>query len=483
MASSSGTASETSTAKRIIARFTALLTAQGVEGIVSTAFFLYLAWLDKIVYGEVMYALAAAAVVSKVVQFGLYYPLVGDLGAAEKDQAPGIINRVNIIKLALLFPSLAVVWGVAWYRGLSHSTALILIFMCIGVGLEALADSFFADLRVRGLQKLEARIRIAGSVLSYGFGLTTAYLGMSAVIVGMFKLISGIVWLSYSAANYVKAYSTKLMARPEWQAVWVVFRSASVFALIQILGIVYNKTNIFFLEAATGVQGVAYYSAAYNLADPVSILASEQLLGWVIFPVLSALWWKNREQVGPLVRGTARWLMVIAFPIMFVLFMESKLIIGLVYPPEYKDAVWMLQYLVWTILLSFESNLFQYIMMVVGAARLLLFFSVVGTLLNLLFNVTLVQPLGLAGGCLVLVLTKLVMTLLCLGYCQVRFHFFKVGDFLIPAALAVAALLVCLPALRYLNVHVAVVLTLAVYFLILWKLGLRLLGHFPGKRP
>lgn len=481
MESTSDTGSRPSTAKRIIARFMALLTAQGVEGVVSTAFFLYLAWLNKTVYGEVMLALAGAAVVSKVVQFGLYYPLVGDLGAAEKDEAPGIINRVNIIKLVLLLPALAGALCVAWYSGYSFRLSLILLFMCVGGGLEAVADTFFADLRVRGRQKLEARIRIAGSVLSYGYGVVTAFLGLNPVIVGMFKIISGTVWLSFGAAGYLKAYSTKLIAREDWGTVWLVFRSAWVFALIQILGILYNKTNIFFLEAVTGSEGVAVYSAAYNLVDPVSILASEQLLGWVIFPVLSALWWKNREKVGPLVRGTVRWLMVIAFPIMFFLFMESRLIIGLVFPAEYKDAAWMMQYLVWTILLSFWSNLFQYIMMVVGAVRLLLLFSVIGILLNLAFNVTMVQPLGLAGGCLVLVLSKLVITLLCLGYCQIRFRFFSLGDFLIPTALAVAALLVCLPAVRYLNVHVATAVTLAFYLLILWRPGLRLLGHFPGR--
>ena len=45
--------------------------------------------------------------------------------------------------------------------------------------------------------------------------------------------------------------------------------SASVtFALIEILGIIYNKTNIFFLESATGIKGVALYGATWNDRGP-----------------------------------------------------------------------------------------------------------------------------------------------------------------------------------------------------------------------
>ncbi len=35
-----------------------------------------------------------------------------------------------------------------------------------------------------------------------------------------------------------------------------------------------NKTNIFFLESSIGVDGVAVYSATWNIVDPISILGS-----------------------------------------------------------------------------------------------------------------------------------------------------------------------------------------------------------------
>ena len=472
---------QASSAKRILQRFAHLLSAQGVEGIGSTVFFLYLAWVNSTLYGEVMYALAAGAIVWKIVQFGLYYPMVHELGDATNGKGAQIIRRVNIIKTVLLFLCLLFLTGLAIFRELSLRLTAPLLLVSLGFGLESLSESFFADLRVRGLQKVEARIKMASSVLSYGYGLATAALGLHPIVVGFFKLVSGLIRLVFGMAASIRNYPSKLPVGPDWVATWRIFVASTVFALVDILGIIYNKTNIFFLESRTGVEGVAVYSAAWNLVDPVSILGSEQLLGWVIFPLLSALWWQNRAQVAPLVRRTAQWLMALAFPVMFFLHAESRLLIGFIYPAEYKDAVWMVQYLVWTILFSFEQNLFGYVMIVAGAQRVLLACAVCATVLNLAFNALLIEPFGLAGGCLVIVFTKLVMTILTTGYCQLRFHFFRARDFVFLLALTGGAVALFWLLEPLVTLHPAVALTMGLYGLLLWKLGIRFLGRPPKK--
>jgi O-antigen/teichoic acid export membrane protein len=468
----------------IIGRFMHLFSAQGTEAIAGTVFFLYLARLSQTMYGEVMYALAWGSIVMKVVQFGLYYPLVSDLGEAPPEKTPEILNRVNMIKLALLGPTLLVLTAMIFYRSFNLQMGLMLFFMCLGFGMEAFAETFFADLRVRGRQATEARIRIVSSVFCYGYGFATAALGLSPVIVSLFKLVSALVRISGGLVSYLRTYTARLLFLPDWRSIWAVFRTTLIFALIEILGIVYNKTNVFFLKAATGVKGVAYYSATWSLfVDPISTLASEQLLGWVVFPLLATLWWNNRDRVTSLVRNNARWLIALALPIMFFLHSESAFLIKLAYynRPEYSDAIWMQKYLVWTIPLSFENNLFQYVMMVSGAVKVLLGFQVATTVLNLVFNVVLVKPLGLAGGCLVIILTKLVMTAFTFLYCQIRFHFFKIWDFIFPIGLGAA----CYGMFRVLDpvitVHPAVALTLAVYSVVLWKMGPKFLGGIPRK--
>ncbi len=469
-------------ARGILRRFAHLLSAEGVDGVMGVLFFLYLAWLDTTLYGEVMYALAAGGIAAKVIQFGLYYPLVTRLARASKEDVPELIGRVVRLRLILLFPTLTAVWGIAVYRGFSTRTAAILLLICLGFALEALADTFFADLRVRGKQRAEAGIKVSGSILSYGYGFLSAFAGLPPVAVGMFKMLSGIARLVLGVRASRRGLSDgNLLGRP-WTGLRGMIRAASIFALIEILGVTYNKTNIFFLERFVGIDGVALYSATWNIVDPVSTLASEQFLGWVIFPLLASLWVTNQQEAARLVRSAGRWLFAIAMPIMFFLYVESDTLIGLLYRDEYRSASWMQHYLVWTILLSFENNLFAYVMMVHGAARMLLAFSAGTALLNLLFNLSLVQPLGLAGGCLVIVLTKLAMTTMTFSYCQMRFRFFQAIDFAFPMALGATCLLLFHLLKTTWTLHPSAAFSVVLYILLLGTVGRRFMTGGAGER-
>ena len=465
----------------IFARFAHLLSAQVVEGVATTVFFLYMARIDSTLYGGVMYAMAAGSIVTKVIQFGLYYPMVTSLGEAGAEKAPEIINRVNVIKLGLLFPCMLAVIGIGFHRGFSPEMSQGLFLICLGFALEAVADTFFGDMRVKGEQGTESRIKILSSVAAYGFGFIGVFFGLHPVVISTFRLISGVIRIAGGLAFCARDYSSRLWQRPEWQTVRLMFKAATPFALIDILGTVYNKTNIFFLENSTGLDGVASYSATWNIVDAVSTLVSEQFLGWVIFPLLAAYWWKSRSRVQRLVRSNAQWLMALAFPIMFVLGAESHFLISFIYGGKYDDAIWMQQYLVWTIPLSFENNLFQYVMMVSGAVKLLLVLNVVVTVLNVLLNFALVGPYGLAGGCMVIILTKLAMTVFTYSYCRIRFGFFRTRDFFAPLVLAVGTFGLFLAVRSLLPLHGSVLITVVFYLLVLWRFGTAFLGPLPGR--
>ncbi len=469
-------------AKKVLSRFAHLLSAQGMEGIFSTLFFLYLAWVNAQVYGQVMYALAVGTIVAKVVHYGLYYTLVGYLSKTDKADIPEVLNRTNAIKVALLLASMIAVWVFCSYRDFSGEILWIVVLVALGCGLEMVADTYFADLRIRGLQKTEARTRVVSSVASYGYGLAAAALGASPVIVAGFRMVSGIVRLVFVLSSLWKEYGSRLLVMPRWRAAWIMVRATTVFAGFEVLSIIYNKTNVLFMEASAGIDGVALYSAAYNLVEPVSVLASEQLLSWVIFPILATMWSDHRDHVAPLVRRTAQWLIVLALPAMFVLWAESGLLVGLIYPPKLGEAANLQKYLVWAILFSFESNLFIYLMMVAGGARALLAFSAITTILNLLMNVALTGPLGLTGGCLVIVLTKMLMTIFSLVYCQLKVGVFKATDGIFPAAAAMVTLLLFLSVEPWVTLHPAVLLTLAMYFLLIWRYGPAYLGRVPWQK-
>ncbi|MGC8603170.1 MAG: oligosaccharide flippase family protein [Desulfomonilaceae bacterium] len=465
----------------ILSRLAYVLSAQAVEGVLATVFFLYLAWINSSDYGQVMYAMAGGAVVQTIIQFGLYYPLVSKLGNVEVTEPEKLIISVQIIKIALFILCFFGILIFAWRQKLSAELSAVLAVMSLGFSVEALAETFFAGLRVSGKQKIEARIRVTGSVASYGYGFISAALGLGVIYISLFKLVSGVMRIVLGYKIYLKGHHRQNLYSGIFASVNSMFRLSIVFALIEILGVIYNKTNIFFLQKETGLKSVAYYSATWNILDAVSVLGSEQFLGWVIFPLLATLWWQNRQKSGELIRRNAQWLMAIAFPIIFVLYTESSLIIGLIYPAQYGDAVWMQKYLVWTILISFQNNLFSYVMMVAGAANALLIFQIIGTVFNFILNFSLVPMMKLKGGCLVIIFTKLFIACLTFGYCRVNFGFVHLKDFIFPITLGLVSFGLFMFLETLINLSLAVVTTLAFYLIALFTTGPKFIGSFPKK--
>jgi len=465
----------------ILSRLAYVLSAQAVDGVLSTVFFLYLAWINASDYGRVMYAMAGGAVVQTIIQFGLYYPLVSKLGNVNEPESRKLIISVQIIKISLFILCFFGVLIFAWRQKLSAELSAVLALMSLGFSVEALAETFFAGLRVSGRQNVEARIKVTGAIASYGYGFVSAALGLGGVYISLFKLVSGVTRIILGYKVYLKGHPRNEILSGSWASVNSMFKASLVFALIEILGVVYNKTNIFFLQKETGVNGVAYYSATWNILDALSVLGSEQFLGWIIFPLLATLWWQNRNKAGDLIKRNAQWLMVIALPIIFFLHSESFLIIGLIYPSEYSDAVWMQKYLVWTILISFENNLFSYVMMVAGAANLLLMFQIAGTVLNLILNFTLVPMMKLEGGCLVIIFTKLFIACLTFGYCRISLGFVHVKDFFFPITLGLVSFGLFMALKPLITLHPAVVTTILFYFTTLFTIGPKFIGSFPRK--
>jgi O-antigen/teichoic acid export membrane protein len=106
---------------------------------------------------------------------------------------------------------------------------------------------------------------------------------------------------------------------------------------------------------------------------------------------------------------------------MFVLFIESDRLIGLIYGPAYGDAVWMQKYLTPTIVIGFLHNLAAYLMISMKQELLLLSFYLGGLVFNIICCVVLIPANPLLGSVLAIVLTKAVVAAATVSTCQLRF--------------------------------------------------------------
>ena len=420
----------------ILRRFGVLLGAQWFREILQSVFFIVLARSSSTTYGEFMLAFSIAQVVVFVAEFGLNQHLVTLLAESESEKTE-LLAEVSALKGVLLLVGLAAAQGFASWQRYSPSLSILIFVVVAGVGFQALTTSFYVAYQVDGRQHVEARIRALSATLGFGYGLTALLAGLALVWVACYLAIETFAGLGVALVETLTRTRSSL-SRPRLGRIVSRARGGLIFVLMALAAILYNKSNIFFLQSHAGPEGVAQYSVTWQMVDGISVLTSNLLLKNVLFPLFVHL---NREgpgEVARVARNCARWLLLASLPIMFVLFVESDRLIGIIYGAGYARAIDLQRLLVATVAFSFLHNLAAYLMMAMRQERLLLGFYLVGLAFNLVVCAVIIPRFPLEGAAVSIVLTKGLMMLLTAGTCQRRMGLIT-RDAWLQTALAVLA--------------------------------------------
>jgi O-antigen/teichoic acid export membrane protein len=404
--------------RTILRRFSYLLRANWLRDGLQALFLVYLARKSTTTYGQFMLAMSLGQILLFISEFGINQHLVSVLVRKEADDAQ-IMNRAAGLKVGLLGIGLLGTLGFVFWQGYPVELKGVVLVLGAGVGIEALASSFFVSCQVRGRQDVEGRVRILSTVFGFGYGIVALLLGFSPLWVAFYKLIenaSNLLGMALVARN-----SMRFRFRwPRFQEIWNIGRTSLDFTLMAITTVFYNKANMFFLQRFAGADGVAQYSATWQIVDWICCLVSSLLLRNVLFPLLAGAWEEDRASFVRVARESVSRLLAASFPLMFILFAESDRIIPLIYGPGYDSAIWMQKILVVTILISFVHNLAGYIMISMRKERLLLTIYVIGLVSNLVFCTTLIPAAPLMGTVQAIVFTKALVAIMTVGYCQLR---------------------------------------------------------------
>jgi O-antigen/teichoic acid export membrane protein len=402
----------------ILRKFAYLLSARWVRDALQTVFLIYLARLSSTTYGEFMLALGLGSILTFVTDFGLNLPLVSLLSRKESD--PGAaLSQVSLLKVIILGLALAGVLGFVHWQGYSPPLQRLMLLLGAGLAAEALANTFFVTLQVKGRQDLQGKVKSLAAAAGFGYGLLALVLGAPPLAVALYKLIESAINLG--GAAYLGLTLTRSRLKwPPLRQLTSVFRLGLIFGAIEVTGIIYNKANLFFLQRYAGTEGVAQYSVSWQTVDGISVLVSNLLLQSILYPLFVRLWETDRAQVPRLAQNTARWLMALALLVMFVLFIESDRLIPLIYGPKYPEAVWLQRYLVPAVAFAFFYNLAAFLLYSMRLAPLLLVFCLLGLGLNLLWCTLVIPRAPLVGGALAMVVTKGAVAIMTVLYCHRR---------------------------------------------------------------
>ena len=328
-----------------------------------------------------------------------------------------------------------------WTQSYPSQLQMIILVIATAIGLEGIGNSFFVVCQVLERQDIEGKTRGIASLLGYGYGLVALFMGLPPTAIALFKGVDTATKLTVVTRLSMRRFRS-IFKLKNLHGLWRAWREGLVYTAMALCAIFYNKLNMYFLQSYAGSNGVAQYSATWQIIDGFSVLISSMLLGKVLFPLFTKLWINNRKQHAILARNTASWLVAIALPVCYILFMESDRIITLIYGTTYTPAILMQKQLVGCILFAFIHNLASYLMVSMRKQRILLGMYLTGLFFNVAACSLLIPDSPLSGTAYAILTTKGLMALMTVSFCQLTIGIFSFRDLLdLGLTVVVAALL------------------------------------------
>lgn len=365
----------------ILQRFSFLLGAYVWREILQGLFLLALARQNPAGYGEVMLAFQFGAILLFLSEAGLNPHLVVHL-ANDPDRTRDWLRRFACLRLLLLLLVGAGAWMFARLQGYSPRLQTLVLLLGGAIGLDALGGTFFVGLQVAGRQAAEGRIRGWAATLGWGYGLVALAAGW-----GVFRLLIG-KWIE-TLVNLAGAAKTAWSVGPpaesagEPRAAGLDWRESLPFAGMAAAAILYNKANVFFLQRWGGIEAVAQYSATWQLVDGLCVLASNLLLGRVLYPLFVRQWRTDRPGLERLILQTVRWLSLVSGLAVLTLGLGNEPLIRLLYGPAYGAAARLQPLLVWCIPFALLHNTAAYLLLAAGRRWFLVWAYGAALVLNL----------------------------------------------------------------------------------------------------
>lgn len=402
--------------KSIPKRLGFILGAQWTRDLAWTVFTILLARRSPEILGEIVLALTFGYLVKTISDVGLNDYLLSTFARREAHPRQ-LVSEVTWLKMTILCLALIITWLISGWQNYGMELRVIILCISVGLGVDALSDSFFALCQARGRQDVEMRIRIPSALIGLGYGIVAVVLGWSPIAIAMFKPIESLICVTFSffalGLNPLASVNGKGLADLGRK-----LKKGLVFTGMAACAMFYNKINVIFLKKYGGNTDVGGYGVAWETIEGLSVLVSGALLGKVIFPLLAKYWRENRMEFSRLAGQTARTLWAAALPLIFLICVESDRFLPFIYGPEYVEAVTAQQLLTPCLATAFLHNLAAYAMIAMQRQNLLFCFYLSGLLVNIFCCFTLIPAYSLDGASLALSITKVWVAILTVSFFQ-----------------------------------------------------------------
>jgi O-antigen/teichoic acid export membrane protein len=420
--------------------------------------------------GILNFGAALIAVFNILSNFGLTAIVTREIA---RDKSKASKYAANVIPIELLFCVLTIGLIVVFVNafGYSQQTIYVVYILSIGMIVSSLSSIFLAIFQAFERLEFQSAVTVITSVVQLCGAVIAIQLHVNVVAFAFVSLLTSGVALAYVYATCVRRFFV-----PRFEADFTFWKStlteAWPMAAMAISIMIYFRIDVVIISVIQGTTAVGFYSIAYTLSEASTVIPS--MLVVALFPVLSRLHQASKTSFQDTCAQSMRYLLYLALPMAFFVTLWARPIVPLLYGARFDPSVAALQILIW-------AAAVMYLTMVLGTAyvaanlqRLNMKLTFIAVAVNIGLNVLLIPKYSYYGASAATVVTEafgLTLDLVILG----RYGYdFRLRRASLPPLFGLSAM-VAISALLFLrNVPLALitVIDLAVYSVLIYKLGI-----------
>jgi O-antigen/teichoic acid export membrane protein len=389
--------------QRIVRNVSIVAAAQAITWTATFLFTLAQArYLEPARFAELSLALAYAALVAVIVDFGLSTKLARDVAQRPATAGQALVATM-LVRVGLWCLVMPLVWAstvVLGYGAELQGSILIL-------GASLLVGGFAASLGSYFQGREQFLFPSLGSIAQRG---SAAVLGVAALALGHGVMVIALVYVASSIVQVLvmipgmRRHPTTFTSIQRATVVDM-FRGSAVLGCFWILGAVYYNIDMLILQRLVPLENVAIYAAAYRLFN-AALTVGGIVLGMVLYPFLARLSVGAREELRRALDRSFIFLAAGGVFVALVVLVAADQVVALLYGTRYGQSATALRLLAPGLAVMYANGAFFFALLAMGFERRLLVMAAVLAVVNPLANLIAIPILQQNGAALITSVTE-----------------------------------------------------------------------------
>ena len=436
-----------STVRTVVKNTSVLFAAEIITRAISIVYFAVLArYIQSSGMGKISTGQSLVYTLLVLVSFGFDQLLTRDV-AADKNKAGAYITNIGFIRGVLLFVYYLALWIAVQLFHYQTDVIIITFLYSINATLRTITDIYYDVFRAFEKMEFVLIVRVARDSINVCLSLLAIYLKYNIYVIVGASALASLIEL-FLGLFFIVKFFTIPPVRIDIQLVKRLFIATLPFAVVALYPLSQSYLNILILSTTTSMDNVGLFSSADSLI--LMVMMFPTLFMQAMFPVFSRYSSKSQSSLQIAYQKSFLFLLVFGLAISVGIYLTAAPIVELALGSGFTQAVPVLKILAWVPVVGFIGYCNGNFLCAVGKEKLFMVTEGFFALLHVGLAFLLANRYSYIGAAYAILLPTIITFVFYTVLCHRLLH--------LP-----------LPWRSFLTATVAaVVMAVAVYFLVVW---------------